>query len=251
MDTKILEEIGLTKNEIKVYLALIKIGQTTTTQIIKDSKINPSKIYNSLDKLIQKGLATYTIKANKKFFMASSPENLKQILIEKREKLEKEEKEVEIIIGSLNEFKKKDDDLIETQTYEGVRGLKSYSDKILEILGEGETQYIIGVPKIANDQLEGYLLDWHKKRIKKGINCKYLFQSDAKHYGKIREKMKNTHVRYLPDEISSPMWIEIFGDYVAIGHVKKYNAIVFLIHDREIAKGYLNYFNMIWKSSSK
>ena len=34
---------------------------------------------------------------------------------------------------------------------------------------------------------------------------------------KIREQMQDTEVRYLPKEIISPMWIEIFGDYVAIG----------------------------------
>jgi len=251
MQTKILEEIGLTKTEIKIYLALMKLGQTTTTQIIRDSQINPSKIYESLDKLIQKGLVSYVKKANKKFFTASSPETLKEIIKEKKEKLNEQEKEVNVVISSLNNIKKEGQEKINSETYEGLRGLKSVYEKILSTLKKGETQYIIGVPKLANDQLEGFILDWHKKRIKKGINCKYLFQSNAKNYGKTRENMQNTEVRYLPKEINSPMWIEIFGDYVVIGHIKKYNAVLFLIHDKEIAKGYLDYFNLIWKSSKE
>lgn len=251
MQIKILEELGLTKTEIKIYLALIKLGQTTTTQIIRNYQINPSKIYESLGKLIKKGLVNYVIKSNKKFFTASPPETLKEIIREKKEKLEDQEKEVGALIGSLNDIKKEGKDTINSEIYEGFRGIKSIYEKILQELEKEDTQYIIGIPKLANDQLEGFILDWHKKRIKKGINCKYLFQPDAKEYGKIREKMKNTEVKYLPEETISPMWIEIFGDYVAIGHIKKHNATMFLIHDKEIAKGYKRYFELIWKVSQK
>jgi len=249
MNTIILEELGLTKTEIKVYLSLIDLGQTTTTQIIRDSGINPSKIYESLDKLIGRGLVSYVKKSNKKFFAATSPNSLKEIVKEKKEKLSEQEKEVDILVKSLNESKKESGDKINSEIYEGLRGIKSIYKKILSTLRKGETQYVMGIPKLANDQLEGFVLDWHKKRIKQGVKCKYLFQSDAKDYGKIRENMQNTQVRYLPKEILSPMWIEIFGDYVVIGHIKKYNAVLFLIHDKEIAKGYLDYFNLVWKGS--
>lgn len=251
MNLSILERIGLTKIEIKIYLALLKLGQTTTTQIIRDSQINPSKIYESLDRLIRKGLVSYVIKSNKKFFTASSPETLKDILREKKERLEDQEREIDDLIGDLNIIKKEGQEVIHSDIYEGLGGIKSVYDKILDTLGKGETQYIIGVPKLANDQLEGFVLDWHEKRIKKGIKCKYLFQSEAKDYGKTREKMPNTEVKYLPKAIISPMWIEIFGDHVAIGHIKKHNAILFLIHDKDIAKGYLDYFDMIWRGCRK
>jgi sugar-specific transcriptional regulator TrmB len=59
MNTKILEDIGLTKTEIKIYLALLKLGQSTTTNIIKDAGIHASKVYEFLDKLIKKGLVSY------------------------------------------------------------------------------------------------------------------------------------------------------------------------------------------------
>ncbi len=251
MNTKILEEIGLTKTEIKIYLALLKLGQTTTTQIIRDSQINPAKVYEFLDKLIQKGLVSYVIKSNKKYFSASSPEILKELIKEKKEKLDKQEKEIDDILPSLKGVMKEGRDIINSEIYEGFNGIKSIYEKILSILKRGETQYIIGVPKIANDQLEGFVLDWHKKRIKQGIKCEYLFQHDAKEYGKVREHMPLTQVRYLTKDIISPMWIEIFGDFVVIGHIKEYNAVLFVIKDKEIAKGYRNYFNIFWKISKR
>ena len=87
METKLLEEIGLTKTEIKIYLALIKIGQTTTTKIVKESQIHASKVYEFLERLVQKGLVSYVIKSNKKYFTVTEPINLKELLKEKERKI--------------------------------------------------------------------------------------------------------------------------------------------------------------------
>ena len=56
MDTKILEKIGLTNGESKVYLALLEIGLSSTGQIIEKSQITSSKVYIILQKLEKKGL---------------------------------------------------------------------------------------------------------------------------------------------------------------------------------------------------
>lgn len=250
MNTKPLEKIGLTKTQIKVYLALSKLGQSTTTNIIKESQVPTSKVYSTLEKLIQKGLASYVIKSNKKHFSATSPENLKEILKEKKEKLQEQEQDISKLIPELKKLQSKKDDKISADIYEGLSGLKTIYEKILSTLSKGETQYIIGAPKIGNELLEGYILDWHKKRIKTGIECRYIYDSNVREYGKVRERMPLTDVRYLPNNMVSPVWIEIFGEYVAIGHIKGSNATIFLIKDKEISKSYLDYFNLIWKTSS-
>ncbi|MBU3940886.1 MAG: hypothetical protein KKH88_03105 [Nanoarchaeota archaeon] len=249
METRILEEIGLTKTEIKIYLTLLKLGQTTTTNIVREAGIHASKVYEFLDKLIQKGLVSYVIKSNKKFFTASDPNYLKEFLREKKEIIKEQEQEINKLIPNLNSIKKSRKDIIQSEIYEGLRGVKSVYEKILSTLKEGETQFIIGAPRIGNELIEGFLLDWHKRRIKNKIKCKYIYDSDVRDYGKVRAEMPLTMVKYLPKNITSPMWIEIFKDNVVIGHIKGRNAILFLIQDREIAKGYLDYFKLIWKIS--
>lgn len=251
MNTQILEEIGLTKTEIKIYLSLLKLGQSTTTKIVKDAKIYASKVYEFLDKLIQKGLVSYVIKSNKKHFSATEPEFLKEFLKEKQREIQEQQKEISNILPQLKAIKKSGEDTIQSEIYEGLRGVKSVYEKIISTLQKGETQYIIGAPRIANELIEGFLLDWHKRRIKKGIKCKYIYDSDVRDYGRIREEMPLTKVRYLPKKIASPVWIEIFKDNIVIGHIKGKNAVLFLIKDKEIVQGYLNYFDLIWKSSVK
>ena len=251
MNTQILEEIGLTKTEIKIYLALLKLGQSTTTKIVKEAGIHASKVYEFLDKLIQKGLVSYVIKSNKKHFSAAEPEFLKEFLKEKQRGIQEQEKEIEKILPQLKSIRKSGEDIMQSDIYEGLRGVKSVYEKIISTLQKGDTQYIIGAPRIGNELIEGFLLDWHKRRIKKGIKCKYIYDSDVRDYGKVREEMPLTEVRYLPKKIVSPVWIEIFNGNVVIGHIKGRNAVLFLIKDKDIAKSYLDYFDLIWKNSVK
>ena len=57
-----LEKIGLTEGEIKVYLALIELGSSSITSIIKKSGISGSKTYEVLDRLASKGLIAHITK---------------------------------------------------------------------------------------------------------------------------------------------------------------------------------------------
>jgi len=59
MNEKLLEEIGLTKGEIKTYLTLLQIGESTTGKIIDEAGISSGKIYEILNKLIRKGLVMH------------------------------------------------------------------------------------------------------------------------------------------------------------------------------------------------
>jgi len=106
MNQKILEEIGLTKGEIKVYLTLLKTGETTTGEIIKEAQISSGKIYEILDKLIAKGLASYIIKEKTKYFQASSPNRILDYFHEKEFSLKQKEQEIEKELPSLLSLEK-------------------------------------------------------------------------------------------------------------------------------------------------
>jgi len=251
MNTQLLEEIGLTKTETKIYLTLLKIGQSTTTNIVHDARIHASKVYEFLDKLMQKGLVSYVIKANKKYFTAANPKHLKEFLREKQRRIVEQQTAIDKLLPGLQAMQQASPMQIKVEVYQDLRGVKSLYEKLLTLFRKGDTSYVIGAPRIANEVIEGFLLDWHERRIKRGVRCKYIYDSNVRDYGKIREKMKNTQVRYLPGNISSPMWIEISKDIVAIGHIKGKNTMLVAIQDADIAKGYLDYFNLIWKISKK
>lgn len=56
---KALGDVGLSKNEVKVYVALSKIGQATANKIVGNSKVHRTNVYDTLDRLVEKGLVSY------------------------------------------------------------------------------------------------------------------------------------------------------------------------------------------------
>src|SRR3989338_3370224 len=84
MDTSILKEIGLTDSEIKVYLALLELGSSTAGPIVEKSGVASSKIYEVLEKLMQKGLASFVIASGTKHFEAASPRRVEDYIREKQ-----------------------------------------------------------------------------------------------------------------------------------------------------------------------
>lgn len=244
----LLSEIGLTKSEIAVYFALLEIGSSTTGPIIKKAGIAAGKAYLILDKLALKGLVTYAIKSGTKYYQAKDPEKLLDYLKEKENKLKKKEKQLQKIIPNLKaKYKEKKYKPI-AEVYEGVKGFKTFYDWVLKELKKGDCIDIMGVPRKANEKFQAYLMDWNKKRIKKKIKMRIIYNHDCREFGIKREKMKLTKVRYMKQEFETPAWIDVFKDYVVTINVHG-TPICFLIKNKESAESYKRYFDIMWKTA--
>ena len=88
IDTSILEDIGLTNAQIKVYLTLLELGETTSGPLIKKSALQNSVVYNALNQLIDSGLVTFVSKGKRKYFSSTNPKNLIKFVEDKKEKIE-------------------------------------------------------------------------------------------------------------------------------------------------------------------
>ncbi|MEA3414196.1 MAG: helix-turn-helix domain-containing protein [Nanoarchaeota archaeon] len=244
---EVLQYCGLKTAEAQVYLTLTKIGKTTTGKIVKESGVHSSKIYAVLESLIEKGLVSYSVIKNRKYFKAEDPEQLNNLIQEKEEQLKQEKKSVAIFskeIKKTQTLHKKEETSTNT-TYEGIKGIKSALNEVLNELNQNDTFIVFGAPKIGNDRLNGYFDEFHKKRAKAKINYKVLYNYDAKSYGIKRKKYPLTEVRYLPKDISTPSVFWIFNNKVAIVvFTKKPRA--FIIQDEQVAKSFKEYFQMIW-----
>ena len=73
---RVLERIGLSPNEIKVYLTLNKLGSAKAGKIAKIAEIDRSSCYHSLKSLIEKAIVSYVMIGNIKWFQANDPDSL-------------------------------------------------------------------------------------------------------------------------------------------------------------------------------
>lgn len=250
MDETLLEKLGLTKGEIKVYLALNKLSESTVGPIGKESKVSKSKIYDILDKLIEKGLVGYVVKSGTKYFLANDPHLILEYIERKENELDKTKKEVvtevlpQLMLQRASASKRRI-----AEIYEGFQGIKAVREELMMDFKAGDNLLVLGAPKIANVKWEGWFLDFHRRRIKRKVKMKIIYNADAKEYGKVRKKMKLTEVRYFSNKLVSPNWIDIFPGAVLFVMILK-NPIAFVIRDTELANSFKSYFNIMWKNST-
>ncbi|MBM3234145.1 TrmB family transcriptional regulator [Candidatus Pacearchaeota archaeon] len=243
-----LRKIGLTEGEIKVYLALLELGSSTTWDITKKSKISGSKVYEVLERLMKKGLASFIIKNNIKYFEAASPERILDYLNEKNKEIESEKNEIKKIIPDLI-LRQKSAKQAEAKIFLGFEGAKTaYEDAIQnckkgdEILGWGLTE--------QPESWEIYFNKREKYRDGKGIIHKSIINEKYKSLYNVRSKFKNTKIRFFPKEMEMPATVEIWKNKVALFVITQ-NPITILIEGKEVADSFRKYFYILWNNAKR
>lgn len=244
----ILEEIGLTKSEIKVYLALLELGSSTTGAIVDKSGASSSKIYEILEKLVQKGLVSYIIQAGTKYFEAADPERILDYVKEKRDAIEKQEKDIEKLLPELKLKKTLSKYKSQATIFKGMKGAETAFEDILKTLKKGDEYYVLGV-SIISDSFRRFMLKFHKKRAKMGVKVKMLFNEQAKELGEERAKIPLTKIKYLPKEMFTPAAINVYANKTLIA-VGTEELTFVLIESNEVADSFRAQFEGLWKQET-
>ncbi|MBI5393605.1 hypothetical protein HZA96_07100 [Candidatus Woesearchaeota archaeon] len=247
---EILEKLGLTRGEIKIYLALNKLGETTIGPIGSVSKVSKSKMYDILDKLIDKGLAGYIIKNGARYYTANDPQMLLGYIKKQEEDLGSTKEAITKILPQLLLQRASASQKKVAEIYEGLHGIKAIREELIQTLKSGEKLLVLGAPKVANQKWEGWFLDFHKRRIKRNVSMNIIYNANAREFGAIRKKMKLTNVKYLPNNLISPNWIDIFNDAILLVMILD-TPIAFVVRNKELAQSFKSYFEIMWKISEE
>jgi sugar-specific transcriptional regulator TrmB len=236
--TEILESIGLHKNEILIYLDLIKIGSSSAHDIATRTKIHRPNVYDTLEKLTKKGIVTQSIENNKKVFYPISPKSLMSYLKQK-------EYDLQTIIPEIEKIHSKPKDERRITMSEGIRAIRNILDSFLEM---EQPIYVYGIPKSANEELGGFIEDFHQRRIEKKIPMKHVYNKNA--YKRIKElnNLEFTEARYLPSLYDTTITTNICGNKVVLFFWE--NPIyAIIIENQSVANAYKKYFDIIWEEA--
>ena len=83
-----LSKIGLTDGEAEVYELLIERGESKAGELIKSASLASSKVYEVLQRLVNKGLASFSVKDGIKRYQATPPERLVDFLEDKKSQID-------------------------------------------------------------------------------------------------------------------------------------------------------------------
>lgn len=247
MRTEILEQIGLSKNEIKIYFALLELDQTSATPIVKKSGIPNSKVYPTLEKLIKKGLVSYVIKNNVKYFQASDPKNLIDLLNTKEKQIIQQKQEIEKLIPQIEMKRKLAKEKQEATVYEGLDGVKVAFNNIINTLKKGEEYQVftLGEELIRKDTIR-FFQNYHKKRRQKGIKIRLISDIKLKDVVQKYHAYPGMTIRFTSQKL--PRGIFIHKDSVMTVVLGK-EPSAFVIISKKNADRYKEFFEEIWKTA--
>lgn len=233
--------LGLTEGESKVYLALTKLGSTTVGPIVKEAKVAYSNVYDILDRLLEKGLISYILKQKTRYYQSASPNNFYEYLDKKEKKLQQQRESLKEITKELEKLQKSKPKQ-EAEIFLGLKGAKTAYSK-LYMGDQPKEEYLFfyvyqeetgkTVDKIFAD-----LYPMYKKYTIKGIATEGYKKS---------KWIKRTKIKMKYTKVPTPGNIDIMGDKVAITTWKG-TPVVVLIHSKDIAQKFKDYFYSIWNS---
>tara|TARA_Y100000310_G_scaffold172609_2_gene172730 strand:+ start:3710 stop:4483 length:774 start_codon:yes stop_codon:yes gene_type:complete len=243
-----LEEIGLTKSEIKVYLALLDIGSSTTGPIIDKSQTANSKIYSVLEKLIQKGLVTDFKKEGLKYYKAANPKQITSYLEEKKAEISKQEKAIGSILPSLSlMFEQKEEDR-EASVFRGPKGVKAAFDDVVNTLERNSEMHIMGVYNFGEDFLK-LAKYFQGNRSRKGIKINFIMNRDAKAIADVFANYPPAEVRFMEEGVVTPAIFIIYANKIIISLGDEMT--MFMIKSQSAADAFRVYHKQLWDKGEK
>ena len=223
-----LHALGLNDKEIKIYLSNLELGSSLVQNIAKRVQMNRTSAYDILKSLEHKGFASYTITSGKRYYQATNPKKLLDMLKEKEDLIKKALPELNIITESVG-YKPN------IEIYTGKDGLKSIFEDVLRnctsFCGLASKRSLLQVFKY-------YLPHFVERRKKAKIKVRLISDSvpldkDAPHKI-IKKKLKTATYMY--------------NGRIAMVSLEEKEPIGIIIHEKNFYKTHMMMFEMLWDS---
>ncbi|MCK5085425.1 hypothetical protein KAK05_01810, partial [Candidatus Parcubacteria bacterium] len=157
---QILKQLNFSEKEIDVYLAILKLGSASVTELAKSAEIKRPTTYVILEKFKEMGLISFSIKKDKKIFIAEDPEKLLELLKEEREALLNKEKKLKDSLPKLKALTKKDTVVPIVRYYKEKEGIWNILNNIMNsehdsrMITSGKAFDVLGKKRIQRDVLQ-------------------------------------------------------------------------------------------------
>lgn len=238
----VLENLGMSDKETRVYLAALEIGASPASEIALRANLNRVTAYDILEKLIRKGfISTYTQK-KVKYFAATDPDIIREDYRQKYMNFKSALPDLRRLHGKTSHPR--------VRYYEGLEGIKKiYTDTLTaktEILNYADSKSIREFwPEYDNEYV--------RRRVKKKIYLRGISPRDE--YGEkvVAENKKNhREIRLVPPgKFSFANEINVYDDKVSIISFGKNELLGMIIESPEIAETQRAIFMMAWSFAKK
>lgn len=242
MFIKELQEIGMSKNEAKIYETVLEIGECSVSDIAKKSGIHRRNIYDTITRLIEKWLIFSIFWGQENMYAASEPQKIYEMLHEKQMIFEK-------ILPYLKDARDKKPPTEAAFIYKGIEGYKNYMRDLARV---AEDCYFLSAKWNWMTPWVPFHLeqDFQEAMKRKGKVSKIIFDPRVREREDIQETASGEY-RFLPDWYETPGIVDVFGDHVVTfksAGVWNFweDGTIFVMVNAQLAESYRTWFRFIW-----
>ena len=243
MDVSILEDLGLTQAEIKIYMTLLELGSSTAGKILKKSKLQNSVMHRALNSLIEKSIINYILEGRRKIYQATDPEHFYNFIDEKKSRFTD-------ILPELKKKQKLAKKKEKATVYKGIRGIKEIYSLMISQKSKEYNTFGGGIQVTYQVMGETWWKNLHTRRIANKLKSRQVFDESIRKFGKELDKRQLSQVKFLPKQFAQLTETVIVGNKVAI-IVFTENPYGFLIEDKIVTDSYRKQFELLWKMAKK
>ena len=241
---KQLEELGLSANEVKVYLASLEVGAATAQQIAAKAAVPRPTTYVAIGGLVKRGLMSSHTRGKKQYFQAERPEVLMSMLETEKKRVVANEARLKALLPRLHALISVSGSRPDISHFEGIEGLRTmravlFGTKATELL-------VVGSPERYEEVIgkdEGVVHSFHLTKSK--VQLKQI----VLHTGRRPEMtVSSGKYRYIKTEELESGELAIFGDFIAlIAYLDAPQG--FLVKSKELARVARIMFGAAWKGA--
>lgn len=169
---QVADGLGISADEIKVYIAALKLGSRPASKIADETKLKRGHTYNLLEVLKGKALIHEFLKNNVRQFTASAPETILKLLEDKESELSKQKQKASILVKQLEEIEQKRPSKPKIRFFTGEEGIKAIYEDTLKVSNSiiyGIADFESVFPKRKSQPLHQWMWDYSSRRAKKNI----------------------------------------------------------------------------------
>jgi len=248
---KELQDIGLSENEAKVYLASLELGPATADQLAKQAKIKRPTTYVQIKSLMDVGLMSTYEEGKKTFFAPESPELLKRLLSKQREAVDARERDLSTFLPELiRQFEGAGERPV-VRFFSGKEGLVAMREEILRVQ-EKELLVIFSDDNLAKIFSEKERDEYSTERERRGIRSRLIYTrtGGATKYDELLSKSP-TNARYISsDKCSISADVIIYDNKIAYMSTQS-RIFGVVLEDANIAVTMRSLFEQVWESAGK
>ena len=251
--SKILTNIGLTNNEAKCYLALLKNSSLTIQELSQKTGIHRVNLYNVIQGLEKKQAVSFEIRDKyRKKIIPNNPRQLLELIRKKQRTLRKAELKFQDILPEFAGLMKQAKESVSIRYFEGLKGAKQVFNDTLtatdDLKGFSNAEFL-------NEYIpEEWLDDYRKRKSESGLTGRFIAPQTIKSKKYVQEKytavglINTPKVKFLSAEMFNFLAeLDLYDNKVAIISLSQEEQMGIIIESRIVAQSLGSIFEVMWQ----